>query len=240
MKKIKMQLPDISDYKMAEGLNQLKTNLAFCGDGIKAITITSSVPNEGKSSVALSLVRSMTENGKKILLVDCDLRKSVMAAKYHMEGIGKGMSHYLTGQATKEEIVYEVEKEGFYLTVAGPLSPDPTSLINSALFGKFIRQAKEVFDYVIVDAPPLGLVIDAVIIGQHTDGTIVVIEQGTIRRKMIQGVIKQLKKGNIRILGAVLNKVDDRVGAYGNYSYEYGYYGGNDEGKDASAMVRKR
>lgn len=155
-----------------------------------------------------------------------------MAAKYHMEGIGKGMSHYLTGQATKEEIVYEVEKEGFYFTVAGPLSPDPTSLINSSLFGKFIRQAKEVFDYVIVDAPPLGLVIDAVIIGQHTDGTIVVIEQGMIRRKMIQGVIKQLKKGNIRILGAVLNKVDDRVGTYGNYSYEYGHYGRNDEGKE--------
>ena len=79
MRKVTMQLPDISDYHMAEGFNQLKTNLAFCGDGIKTITVTSSVPNEGKSSVAFTLARTMAENGKKILLIDCDLRKSVMA-----------------------------------------------------------------------------------------------------------------------------------------------------------------
>lgn len=231
MKKIKMHLPDMSDYRLVEGLNQLKTNLAFCGDGIKTITVTSSVPNEGKSSVAFSLARTMTENGKKILLVDCDLRKSVMAGKYHMEGINKGFSHYLTGQATIDEIIYETEEEGFYLTVAGPLSPDPTSLLNSELFDTFMKKVKERFDYVIVDAPPLGLVIDAVIIGQHTDGTVIVIEQGVIKRKIIQDVIRQLKRGNIRILGAVLNKVDDRVGTYGNYKYGYGYYGENDTEK---------
>lgn len=225
MKKIKMNLPDMSDYRLVEGLNQLKTNLAFCGDGIKTITVTSSVPNEGKSSVAFSLARTMTENEKKILLVDCDLRKSVMAGKYHMDGIKKGFSHYLTGQATIDEVIYETEEEGFYLTVAGPLSPDPTSLLNSELFDTFMKKMRERFDYVIVDAPPLGLVIDAVIIGQHTDGTVIVIEQGVIKRKMIQDVIRQLKRGNIRILGAVLNKVDDRVGAYGNYKYGYGYYG---------------
>lgn len=234
MKKVRMQLPDISDYRMAEGLNQLKTNLAFCGDGIKTITVTSSVSNEGKSSVAFNLARSMAENGKKILLVDCDLRKSVIVGKYHMEGVNKGFSHYLTGQATEEEIIYATEEEGFYLTIAGPLSPDPTTLLNSELFDRFMKKMRERFDYVIVDAPPLGLVIDAVIIGQHTDGTFIVIEQGVIKRKIIQDVIRQLKKGDIRILGAVLNKVDDRTGAYGNYNYGYGYgyYGGDDEGKE--------
>ena len=227
MKKIKMQLPDISDYRMAEGLNQLKTNIAFCGDGIKSITVSSSVPNEGKSSVAFSLARSLTENGRKILLVDCDLRKSVMVGKYHMEGVGKGLSHYLTGQATKDQVIYATEEEGFYLAVAGPLSPDPTSLLNSELFAKFMKEAREEFDYVIVDAPPLGLVIDAVIIGQCTDGTVVVIEQGVIKRKLVQDVIKQLKRGGIRILGAVLNKVDDRITAYGDYGY--GYYAEEDK-----------
>lgn len=72
MKKIKMQLSKINDYRMAEGLNQLKTNIAFCGEGIKSITVTSSVPNEGKSSVAFNLARSLAENGRKILLVDSD------------------------------------------------------------------------------------------------------------------------------------------------------------------------
>ena len=73
------------------------------------------------------------------------------------------------------------------------------------------------FDYVIIDTPPLGVVIDAVIIGKYTDGAVIVIEQGVIKRKIVQDVIKQLKRGEVRIFGAVLNKVDERIGAYGNY-----------------------
>ena len=87
MKKLVMDLPEINDYRMVEGLNQLKTNLAFCGKDIKVITMTSSVPNEGKSSISLSLSRTLAESGKKILMVDADLRKSVMAARYHIQGI---------------------------------------------------------------------------------------------------------------------------------------------------------
>ena len=225
MKKIKMQLSKINDYRMAEGLNQLKTNIAFCGEGIKSITVTSSVPNEGKSSVAFNLARSLAENGRKILLVDSDLRKSVLVGKYRMEGIEKGLTHYLTGQASKNQVIYETEDEGFYLTVAGPLSPDPTSLLNSDLFQKFMKEVREEYDYVIVDAPPLGMVIDAVIISQCTDGAVVVIEQGIIKRRIVQDVIKQLKRADIRILGAVLNKVDDSMDSYGDYKYRYGYYG---------------
>ncbi|HRL32384.1 MAG TPA: AAA family ATPase, partial [Anaerostipes hadrus] len=112
MKKLVMDLPEINDYRMVEGLNQLKTNLAFCGKDIKVITMTSSVPNEGKSSVSLSLSRTLAESGKKILMVDADLRKSVMAARYHIQGIDKGLSHYLTGQAEVEDIIYETEVEG--------------------------------------------------------------------------------------------------------------------------------
>ena len=230
MKKLQLDFPQINDYRMTEGLNQLKTNLAFCGKDIKVITMTSSVPNEGKSSVSFSLARTLAEAGKKILMVDADLRKSVMAAKYHIQGIDKGLSHYLTGQAEMEDIIYETEVEGFYLTVAGPLSPDPTTLIDSEAFEKFISKARKDFDYVIVDAPPLGVVIDAVIIGKYSDGAVIVIEQGVIKRKIVQDVIKQLKKGEVRILGAVLNKVDERIGAYGSYDYKYSYsyYGESD------------
>ena len=214
-----MNLPEINDYRMTEGLNQLKTNLAFCGKDIKVITMTSSVPNEGKSSVSFSLSKTLAESGK-----------SVMAAKYQIKGIDKGFSHYLTGQAEIEDVIYETDMEGFYLTVAGPLSPDPTSLLDSEQFQKFIDKVREDFDYVIIDAPPLGVVIDAVIIGKYTDGAVIVIEQGVIKRKVVQDVIKQLKRGEVRILGAVLNKVDERIGAYGNYEYKYSYsyYGESD------------
>ena len=183
MKKLVMDLPEINDYRMVEGLNQLKTNLAFCGKDIKVITMTSSVLNEGKSSVSLSLSRTLAESGKKILMVDADLRKSVMAARYHIQGIEK---------------------------------------------------VRDMFDYVIIDTPPLGIVIDAVIIGKYTDGAVIVIEQGVIKRKIVQDVIKQLKRGEVRIFGAVLNKVDERIGAYGNYEYKYSYsyYGESDTEKN--------
>lgn len=228
MKKLTMDFPQINDYRMTEGLNQLKTNLAFCGKDIKVIAITSSVPNEGKSSVTFDLARSLADSGKKILVVDADLRKSVMSSKYHIQGIDKGFSHYLTGQAEIEDIIYETEVEGLYITMAGPLSPDPTSLINSDLFENYISKVRDDYDYVIIDTPPLGVVIDAVIIGQYSDGAVIVIEQGVIKRKVVQDVIKQLKKGDVRILGAVLNKVDERIGAYGNYDYHYSYYGDSD------------
>lgn len=230
MKKVTMNLPEVKDYRLTEGLNQLKTNLAFCGKDIKVITITSSVQNEGKSSVAFDLSKTMAEGGKKILMVDADFRKSVLAAKYHIQGIDKGLSHYLTGQAEIEDIIYETETEGFYLSVAGPLSPDPTSLLDSDQFQKFIDKVREDYDYVIIDAPPLGVVIDAAIIGKYCDGAVLVIEQGVIKRKVVQDVIKQLKRGKVRILGAVLNKVDERIGAYGayDYKYSYSYYGDSD------------
>ena len=234
MKKVTMNLPEVKDYRLTEGLNQLKTNLAFCGKDIKVITITSSVQNEGKSSVAFDLSKTMAEGGKKILMVDADLRKSVLAAKYHIQGIDKGLSHYLTGQAEIEDIIYETETEGFYLSVAGPLSPDPTSLLDSDQFQKFIDKVREDYDYVIIDAPPLGVVIDAAIIGKYCDGAVLVIEQGVIKRKVVQDVIKQLKRGKVRILGAVLNKVDERIGAYGayDYKYSYSYYGESDTEKN--------
>ena len=220
MKKLVMDLPEINDYRMVEGLNQLKTNLAFCGKDIKVITMTSSVPNEGKSSVSLSLSRTLAESGKKILMVDADLRKSVMAARYHIQGIDKGLSHYLTGQAEVEDIIYETEVEGLCITLAGPLSPDPTSILDSEQFEQFIENVRDMFDYVII--------------GKYTDGAVIVIEQGVIKRKIVQDVIKQLKRGEVRIFGAVLNKVDERIGAYGNYEYKYSYsyYGESDTEKN--------
>ena len=226
MQSVQIKIPSL-DRRSDEAYKTLRTNLQFCGKDVRSIAITSCTPSEGKSEISLHLAKSLSESGKRVLFIDADLRKSVIISRCQVSQTVKGLSHYLTGQATKDQVIYATEEEGFYLAVAGPLSPDPTSLLNSELFAKFMKEAREEFDYVIVDAPPLGLVIDAVIIGQCTDGTVVVIEQGVIKRKLVQDVIKQMKRGGIRILGAVLNKVDDRVTAYGDYGY--GYYAEEDK-----------
>lgn len=214
-----MKFPKINNYRMIEGLNQLKINLSFCGKDIKTIMITSTIAGEGKSSVAFNLAQILSENGKKVVLVDCDLRKSVMVAKYHIRRLYKGMSHYLSGQEKLENIIYATENSGFFIVPAGPHTLDPTNLLDSDTFRKFIETIKEEFDYIILDAPPLGLVMDAAIIGQCTDGALLVIEQGKIKRKLVQNVIKQLNRSNIRILGAVLNKVHEKSKEYTSYNY---------------------
>ena len=232
MKKLVMDLPEINDYRMVEGLNQLKTNLAFCGKDIKVITMTSSVLNEGKSSVSLSLSRTLAESGKKILMVDADLRKSVMAARYHIQGIDKGLSHYLTGQAEVEDIIYETEVEGLCITVAGPLSPDPTSILDSEQFEQFIENVRDMFDYVIIDTPPAGIIGDAQIFAHCADAVMIVSKQNYMLAEDINEVMDAFRDKEGKVLGVVLNGVrsfsglvDSPVGHYyGKYS-KYGRYG---------------
>lgn len=223
MKIIEMQFPKFDNIQMTEGLNQLKINLAFCGKNINVITVTSTVPNEGKSSVSFNLACSLADSGKKALLVDCDLRNSTMISKYHIAKINKGLSHYLSGQANMNDIVYSTKKEHFYMLPSGPFVLDPITLLEGEDFTILLQEMRKNFDYIILDTPPLGAVMDPVIIGQNSDGAVVVIEQGVIKRKLIQNVVKQLKRADIRVLGAVLNKVNDKD-KYGNYGY-YGYYG---------------
>lgn len=221
MIKVNMEFPQINNYRMVEGLNQLKINLSFCGKDIRIIMVTSTNSGEGKSSVSVRFAQSLSENGKRVVLVDCDLRKSVMVAQYHIQGLEKGMSHYLSGQAELEDIIYATDNPSFFIVPAGPHTLDPTNLLDSDTFREFIEAIKEGFDYIILDVPPLGLVMDAAIIGQCADGTLIVIEQGKIKRKLAQNVVKQLNRSNIRILGAVLNKVDEKSREYSSYNYNY-------------------
>lgn len=221
MIKVEMQVPQINNYRMIEGLNQLKINLSFCGKDINTIMIISTVAGEGKSSVAFNLAQTLSENEKKTVLVDCDLRKSAMAVKYHMQKIDKGLSHYLSGQAEFDDIVYSTENPKLFLVPSGPHILDPTNLLDTDIFKEFMKSLREQYDYIIIDTPPLGMVMDAVIVGQCADGAVLVIEQGKIKRKMAQNVVKQLKRSDIRVLGAVLNKVDERMSKYQGYSYNY-------------------
>ena len=219
--KINFEKKEELDFKSNEAYKTLRTNISFSGDDIKVIAFTSSAPNEGKSVVAFNLANSLAEDGKKVLYIDADIRKSVTVVRYGVDIETKGLTHYLSGQAKLDQIVYETNVDNFLIVFTGQTAPNPSGLLGNARFKKMLEQMREDFDYVIIDCPPLGSVIDAAIVAKECDGAIIVIETDNVSYKIVQRVKKQLDQSGCRILGAVLNKVE--MGGKGYYGK--GYYG---------------
>lgn len=212
-------------YTMKESLRALKTNIQFCGDDNRVILITSSIPNEGKSTVSFELARSLTESGKKVLLIDTDMRKSVLVGRFRAvaeNGEIKGLSHYLSGMNKMEDVVYVTDINRLFMVFAGPSVPNPTEILEKVYFKELIEFGRKFFDYVLVDCAPIGAAIDAAVVAKQCDGAVLVVGQGMSKARMIKGVLKQLEASGIRILGVVLNKVKMNKKGYG-YGYHYGY-----------------
>lgn len=228
MKKINFEKKKELDFKTNEAYKTLRTNIRFSGDDIQVIALTSSAPNEGKSEVSFQLAASLAEDDKKVLYMDADIRKSVTVARYGVDIETKGLSHYLSGQNKMEEVIYETNIENFDIILTGQAAPNPSELLGNQRFKQLVETLREQYDYVIIDCPPLGSVIDAAIVAKETDGAVLVIEANHMSYKVVQRVKKQLEQSGCKILGAVLNKVDMSgkgygKGYYGNY---YGrYYG---------------
>lgn len=216
-------------YSMKESLRALRTNLQFCGDELKVIMITSAVPNEGKSTVSVELARSLVELGKKVLVIDTDMRKSVLVGRMRASSKnGKevfGLSHYLSGQKKLNEVLYRSEVEGLSIIFAGPSVPNPTELLEKKYFTEMIQYAGEHFDYVLVDCAPIGATIDAAVLAKHCNGAIMVVAQGIASCKEILSTKSQLEIAGVKILGVVLNKV--KVKQRGYYGRYYGQYYGS-------------
>ncbi|MBE5944608.1 MAG: CpsD/CapB family tyrosine-protein kinase [Lachnospiraceae bacterium] len=222
------------DYASEEEYKSLRTNLQFCGKEVKVIGITSCIPNEGKSSVAINIARSIAETGKKVLLVDCDMRKSVLVGRHRITKASNGLSHFLSGYRELDESLCQTNIPNLYMILAGPIPPNPSELLGSTIFKNFIRAAKEKFDYVILDTPPLGSVIDAAVVSQLCDGMCLVLTAGKISYKFAQKIKEQLDMANCRILGVIMNKVKVRKnGYYGKYYGKYygSYYARDNGGK---------
>lgn len=220
------------EYSINEAYKTLRTNLSFCGDDIKVILLTSCTPNEGKSTVTVRLSQALAEDNKKVIIIDADLRKSVLIGRHGITGEKdiKGLSHYLSGQAKLDDVICETNIEGMDIIFAGPVTPNPTELLGHKYFNRMISSMREKYDYIIIDAPPLGSVIDAAIITKVCDGAILVIENNVVSYRFVQSVKKQLEMTECKILGAILNKVDtSKKGYYSGYYkgyYKRRYYGG--------------
>lgn len=217
------------DYRANESYKTLRTNIQFCGDEIKVLSFTSCTPNEGKSSVSFNLAVSFAEVGKKVILVDADLRKSVLIGRYKVGEIEYGLTHYLSGQKEWNEVLCHTHIQNMDIIFSGTYSPNPAELLNNTRFSKMVNKLREDYDYVIIDTPPLGSVIDSAIVAQISDGAVIVIEANAISYRFAQNVKEQLDKSNCKILGAVLNKIPMEKNSY--YGKYYGRYYGKYYGK---------
>lgn len=203
----------------------LRTNLEFTGIENRAIVVTSRLANDGKSTVSYYLASALAESGKRTLYVDADLRKSVFAYRMQIKGNPKGLSHYLSGKEHWQDVVYTTNYKNLSIMPTGVFPSNPTELLGNPRFKQAIDEMKKSYDYIIIDAPPVGLVIDAAVIARSCDASILVLASDKSSRSEVKRIIGQLRTANPNFLGVVLNKVETKKrGYYGKYG-EYGSYG---------------
>lgn len=208
------------DFLTSERFKILRTNIMFCGADIKVIVLTSSRENEGKSIISAEIAKSMAETNKKSLLIDADMRKSVMLRRNIASQNFYGLSEFLSAQTELDNVLYNTQDPMFDVIFSGHFPPNPVELLSSDRFNKLIRDAREIYDYVIIDSPPLGSVIDSAVIATQCDGAIMVMTPGKITVKEGFEVKTQLEKSGCKILGVVLNDVDGKNTKYNKKHYK--------------------
>ncbi len=219
----------LSDYKtldegMLDSIKTLRTNIQFASISreIKTLTITSNIPNEGKSTIAMFLALAMAESNKKTLLVECDLRHTTLRKRMKLPK-NVGIINYLSGNVTLEEAITVTQVENLYFLDAEIKVPNPVEIISSDAFSKMIDDLRGMFDFVIFDTPPVGTFIDAALFAARTDGTVILVKPGTVDKKLFKKTYEQLSKANANIIGVVFNEVDKAHKSYYGKYYQKNY-----------------
>ncbi|MBX7355404.1 CpsD/CapB family tyrosine-protein kinase [Clostridium chauvoei] len=204
---------------IAESYRTLRTNIQYSSfdKEYKAIVITSSEPGEGKSTTSANLALSLAQGEKKVVLIDCDLRKPSIHKKFKVSN-ATGLSDVLIG---KERLSNTLKRHGENLLIlpSGKIPPNPSEMLSSKAMSNLLEELKEDFDYIIIDTPPIQAVTDSQILSTKVDGTLLVIRAKETKRESVHNAVNLLKKVNAHIMGTVLNGVDNDSG---NYYYYYG------------------
>lgn len=206
--------------KAEEYYNALCTNIQLSGDKLKVISVTSVNPGEGKTTTSVNIARSFARTGYKTLLIDGDTRNSVISGVFKSREKITGLTEFLSGTADLSHGLCDTNIENLFVIQSGSVSPNPTALLQSKNFNDMIETLRKYFDYIIVDTPPIGIVIDAAIITQKCDASILVTAIGEVNKRDVQKVKQQLEQTEKLFLGVVLNKLDisvDKYGVYGSY-----------------------
>lgn len=220
----KVELRDMmtKSYSKNEAYKTLRTNLMFCGSDKKVVAFTSCRAEEGKSTTVMQLAYALTEVGKRVLVVDADMRCSMLAARYCITGAQYGLSQFLSGQVEKNDVICETQIPGFFVVFAGYYPPNPVELLDSETFRTFIAEVREEFDYVLIDCPPALTIIDAIVVAKCCDGMLLVIGKGLDSVRMVRPCKQQIEKTGCPVLGVVLNSLNHRkVSGKNNYYQKY-------------------
>ena len=219
----------------AEAYRVIRTSVQFAqaGKELKTIAITSCTPNEGKSMTVANLAVVLTQAGKSVLLMDCDMRNPTVHKNFNLSN-KVGLSSCISMGTAVDDAVQATAIEGLDALTAGVIPPNPSELLGSERMQSILQRAKEEYDYVLIDTPPVLPVTDSLVLGRMVDGLILVIDSGEVKVEMAREVKNQLVHSGANILGVVLNKVRSEHHGYG-YGYYY-YYGhesarGGDNGK---------
>lgn len=225
MKEIKMNIPTLP-YAVEEAMNRLRINIKFCGKNTKKILIISSVPNEGKSTVSVQLWKMLAEAGFPSVLVDMDLRKSVLKERLKFQSKDKmiGLDYYVSGLAEYQDVVYKTNINNGYIVPVSNHLENPSTLLEDPRMEELFDKLEEDYRYVIIDALPLESVADGAQIAPLCDGAILVVRSGMTSRKLIRQSVQQLERVNCKILGMVLNRVETKSRTYQKYYGKYGKY----------------
>ncbi|VSB34337.1 capsular polysaccharide biosynthesis protein Cps14D [Streptococcus pneumoniae] len=210
--------------KAEEYYNVLCTNIQLSGDKLKVISVTSVNPGEGKTTTSINIAWSFARAGYKTLLIDGDTRQSVMSGVFKSREKITGLTEFLSGTADLSHGLCDTNIENLFVVQSGSVSPNPTALLQSKNFNDMIETLRKYFDYIIVDTPPIGIVIDAAIITQKCDASILITATGEVNKRDVQKAKQQLEQTGKLFLGVVLNKLDISVDKYGAYG-SYGNYG---------------
>lgn len=221
-------------FEFVEAYKSMRTNLQFTAvnSSIKKLVITSSVPQEGKTTVAVNLAITLAENGSKVLLVDADLRKPQVHKYLNIDtSVSGGLTTVIAGIHPLETSIVHFSDLEIYVLPSGPIPPNPAEILGSVKMRELIDTLSQQYDYIVFDTPPVSVVTDAAVLSTMTDGVVLVVRQNMTTFELATRSKENLQKVNANILGCILNALDaDNVNKsykyyhYKKYQYRYGYY----------------
>ena len=236
-------LCDELSFAAAESYKLLRTNLLFAlpEKECRIIGVTSSIRGEGKSTTSVNLAYTLAQTGKRVLLIDGDMRLPTIGQKLDMTST-PGLSNLLAGLSAERNCLRKSSYfDNWYILPAGDIPPNPSELLGSERMHALLDRYKDVFDYILLDLPPVNIVVDALVITKWTDGIIVVVRENYTDRRALDACMYQVEKLGAKMLGFVMTDADVGGSSYKHYgkygkSYGYGYgYGYESSGKNSSA-----